>query len=166
METSWITNYAPVLVMVLSFVLVFIGLKKMNIYENDWALAIFSFVISLVVISSKTVTNFIYNTIPFLTVLAVISFIIILALIFTAKDIETFKKPLAWIGFALAILVVLGAVFHNFPTMNSILPSSSNEGLSNGLIDLKELVYGTSFRENIVFIVSIVLVGFILLKKK
>lgn len=164
-DLTFINHYAQVWVALIAFILVFAGLKKLKIYDNNWALAVLSLIIACILASSEQSVNFIFNTIPFLTVLMTISFVILIVLVFVAKDLETFKKPLAIIGFVLCILIVLCMAFNSFPTLNHMLPSSSNAGLTHEAKNFKSWIYSSDFKDGFVFVICIGFVAFLLLKK-
>jgi hypothetical protein len=146
-------------------VLVFGALTLIKLPGTPFVLALTSLLISFIFVSSTAATNFIIGIIPILTVLMVAGFVIMVCLVLVTKDLAAFTKPIAWIIFILGILFILGSAFNSFPTLNHMLPGTSDSGLSAGMEELKDFIYDSSFRDNIIFIVSIVVVGFFLLKK-
>ena len=165
LDLSFITDTKQIWVALIAFILAFVGLTKLKFYENKTVLAILSLVIAIIFASSTKVVNYTFNVIPFLTVLMTVSFIITLVLVFVAKDLETFKKPLAIIGFVLAILIVLNMAFTSFPAMGHMLPSTSDSGLSHSALDFKHWIYSTDFKEGFLFVLCVSIVGFFLVKK-
>ena len=164
-DLTFLNHYAPIWILVILTVLFYGGLTLLKIPGTKWVLAITALLISFIFVSSTRATNFIIDLIPIFTVLMLIGFMIILMLVFITKDLSTFTKPLAWIGFILAILFVLASAFNSFPTFNHMLPNTSDSGLNPGLQELKDFVYSQNFKDSAVFIVSIVLVFFFLMKK-
>jgi predicted transglutaminase-like protease len=164
-DLTFLSHYAPVWLLVIMTVLIFGALTLLKIPGHPFVMVITSLLISFLFVSSTSATNFLINIIPILTVLMVIGFVLVLSLVLLTKDIATFTKPLAWIIFILGILFVLGSAFNSFPTLNHILPNTSDSGLSEGVEQLKDFIYSPNFRDGIIFVVSIVLVGFFLLKK-
>jgi hypothetical protein len=75
-------------------------------------------------------------------------------LVLVTKDLATFTKPLAWIGFILAIVLVLAMAFNSFPTLENMLPSGSDSHLDTGMQELKDFLYSSNFKDSIVFILS------------
>jgi hypothetical protein len=165
MDLSSFGHYSPVFILVILVVLIYGGLKLLKIPGNDFVLVLTSILISFVFVSSNNAVNYMANLIPVLTVLMLVGFIIVLTLVFVAKDLEPFKKILAWTGFILAILFCLGLAFGSFHTLNHLLPDSSDSGLSPALNDLKDFIYDDEFKDGFVFVVCIALVSFLLLKK-
>jgi len=155
-ETSFIVDYAPLLVALVVFIIAYAALKTLKVPANDWTLAILSLLVAFMLISSKKLVNYVFNLIPILTVLTTISFFVLLVLAFVAKDIGTFKKPLATIGFILAILLCLIVTLNNFPTIQ----------FGSRVIELTSTIYSKSFWENVIFVIAIGFVGFILVKGK
>jgi len=155
-ETSFIVNYAPLLVALVVFIIAYAALKTLKVPANDWTLAILSLLVAFMLISSKKLVNYVFNLIPILTVLTTISFFVLLVLAFVAKDIGPFKKPLATIGFILAILLCLIVTLNHFPTIQ----------FGSRVIELTSTIYSKSFWENVIFVIAIGFVGFILVKGK
>jgi hypothetical protein len=162
---TFLQNYAPILILLVSFILIYAALKKLNVPGNDITLAVLSLLISLIFVASKSAVNYVFSLIPFLTVILVITMVILVLLVFTAKEIDVFKKPLAIIGFALAIILALGFAFNQFSTLTHMLPGSTNSGLDYSLSKFKNWMYSSIVVDTVVFIGSIVLVWFFLMKK-
>jgi histone acetyltransferase (RNA polymerase elongator complex component) len=66
----------------------------------------------------------------------------------------------------MAILIILCLAFQQFPVMNHMLPHASNSGLNYDLANFKDFIYSPNFRDNLVFVLSVVIVGFFLLRVK
>jgi hypothetical protein len=163
---SFISDYNFIWLFVILVVLIYASLKTIKLPGNDWVLAITSFLLSAILISSKAITNFLVASIPVLTMLLALSFFTLIMLVLIAKDIDPFKKYLAWIGFSLAILIILCLAFNQFPTLNHMLPESSDHGLDKNLREFKDFIYSYDFKASFIFILSIIVVGFFLVKKK
>jgi len=163
---SFIADYSYIWLFVILVVLIYAALKTIKLPGNDMALAAVSVLVSALLIASDSVTTYLIGVIPFLTLIAglIFLFLIMLALLVT-KDWNPFKKPMAWIGFALAILICLTIAFNQFPVLNHMLPNSSDSGLNENLSEFKEFLYSSTFKESAIFIVSAGLICFFLLKK-
>lgn len=166
MSLSFINEYAPLLVLLISFIVIYAALIMLKVPGSKVILAILSLLVSVVLATSESSVNFIFNVIPFLTVIVTVMFIILIILVFVAKDIGTFKKPLAWIGFILAILIIICVAFNSFPTLNHMLPGSSITTQDSNLSGFKNMIYSTDFIEGFIFVVAVLIVGFILVKAK
>jgi hypothetical protein len=162
---TFLQNYAPLLILLVSFILIYAALKKLSIPGNDATLAVLSLLISLIFVASKSAVNYIFSLIPFLSVILVISMIILILLVLTAKQIDDFKKPLAIIGFALAIILALGFAFNQFSTLSHMLPGTTNSGLDTSLSKFKHWMYSDIVVETAVFAVCIVVVWIFMMKK-
>jgi hypothetical protein len=166
MSLTFLNHYAPVWLLVALVVIIYAGLKAMKVIPNEWATVLTSVVLSFMLVSSDSIVNYMIKVIPALTLILAISFFAVIMLAFVAKDIEMFKKPLAIIGFALGLFVILSTVFGSFPVANHMLPNTSNSGLDSGMIQLKDYIYSTNFKEGLIFVGSLFLVCFFIIKKK
>lgn len=164
-DLTFLNHYAPVWLLIIMTVLFYGALTLLKIPGHPFALFIVGLLISFMFISSTSATNFLIGIIPILTVLMILGFILMICLILITKDIATFTKPLAWTIFILGILFILGSAFNSFPTLSHLLPNTSSSELNNGMHELKDFIYSQNFKDSIIFIVSIVVVGFFLLKK-
>jgi hypothetical protein len=162
---TFLNSYSPILVLLVSFILIYAALTKLKIPGSEVTLAILSALLSLIFISSDSAVKYVFSLIPFLTVIMTIAIFVMIMLVFVAKDIETFKKPLARIGFTLAILLVLGFAFNQFPTLHNMLPKSPSTGLDPNLNALKGWIYSPDIIDSVLLIGSVLLVGFFLTKK-
>ena len=164
MNLTFINYYAPILIFIVSTVLIWAGLAKLKIIPNNIVNLILSVILSIILITSQDSVNFLFGVLPYLTLILTVSFVMLLILVFIAKDIGIFKTPLAWIGFALAIVIILSMMFGTFPTMNHMLPNSSDSGLNSSMHEFKDFIYSQNFKDNFIFVLSLVVVGFLLFK--
>ncbi len=166
MSLSFLNYYAPIFLLVALVFIIYAAIKLTKIPGNDSMIVLASIVISLMLVSSEKITNYLVNLLPLLTLIAIVTFFSLVALIFIAKDLEFFKKPLAWMSFILAILFILCLAFSSFHSLNHILPNSSDSGLSEGMVELKDFIYSQDFKDSAVLVGSIIFVCFFILKKK
>lgn len=166
MSLTFLNHYAPIWLLVALIVIIYAGLKAMKVIPNEWATVLTSVVLSFMLVSSDQIVKYMIKVIPALTLILAVSFFAVIMLAFIAKDIEMFKKPLAIIGFILGLFIILSTIFGSFPTASHMLPNTSDSGLSNGMIQLKDYIYSTKFKEGLIFVGSIFLVCFFILKKK
>ena len=162
---EFLQNYSVLWLGLALFILIYAAIIKIKLPGNKFVLAVLSLLLSIMLISSNDLASYMLAVIPLLTMILAIGFFIILVLAFVAKDFSTFAKPLSYIGFILAILIVLSVAFGQFPTMNHLLPNTSNSELPTGLVEFKNYIYSPDFRDGLLFIISAVLVGFFLVKK-
>lgn len=162
-DLTFLHNYAPIWLLVAIVAVIFAILTLLKLSENKPVILIVSLVLGFLLISSKTISNFLIDTIPTLTLIAFIGFFILLSIAFFGKT-EELLKPLTYLGIILAILGVLFFAFDNFHVLNHLLPDSSNAGLSAGAEEFKEFIYSQDFKEAAALVVSMGLVSFLLLK--
>ncbi|MEK6885742.1 MAG: hypothetical protein AABX17_02140 [Nanoarchaeota archaeon] len=161
---NFLGEYTPIWLMIALIILIYAGLKKIKLPGNNFVLALLSFMLTFLVVSSTGLTEYMAGAIALMSVVLILSFSVLLVLVFVAKDVQ-FTKPLAIIGFVICMLVIILGAFHQFPLLNHVLPSTSNAGLGSGLSELKDYIYSDTIKNSIMFIVSVVVVGFLLLKK-
>lgn len=163
-EFTWIKDIAPILVAVIVFIIVYASLTKLKVPGSNTVLAILSAMVALVLVASKRNTEYIATIIPWFTVITIIMFFIVLALALVAKDLDTFKKPLAWLGFIAAIFIVFCAAADVFPTFYHLLPNTSDTYLNSSLRGFKDWVYSNRIVNSLILIASIAIVGFFAIK--
>lgn len=164
-DLTFTEYFAPLLLVLVCFIIIFISLKKLSIPGNDFTLAILSFLVSLILVSSTPITTYINQLIPILLMLAIVSFMLMILLVFLTKDLEPFKKPMAWVGVILFVVIALAIAFNDFPVLNDFLPDSGTSHIDSNMEEFKDFIYSRSFRDSLVFVISIVVVGFFMLKK-
>jgi len=165
---NFLADYNSLWMFVIVFAIVYFGLLKLGLQGSKIVLAIISLLISFVVISSVSTTNYLVGILPFIILLMVLGFLIVLVLMFVTKDaaaIEKLKGPLGVALFIIAIIICITLAFNYFSHLNNILPNSSNSGLSSGLVQFKDLIYSDNFIEFFLFIVVSGTVFFFLVKK-
>lgn len=163
---TFLGDYAFIWLFVIVVVLVYAGLKKMGLPGSEWVLAITAFLIGFIVLSSTSTTDYLVNILPYLTIILVLTVLITLVLAFVTEGeiLKDFKKYMAWAGFVIAILVIIFLAFSHFPTLSHMTPDSSNIGLSDNEENFKDFIYSSNFKESLIFVLSIVVVGFAILK--
>ena len=165
MNILFANNYwAPLLVLIASFILIYIALKKLNTGASDIVLVILSVIFSIMLVSSTNSVKYIFNLLPYLTILMIISFSIILMLFFAAGK-DMFNKYLAWMGFIIAIIIVFCLAFTYFPTLSHMLPDSSNSELGSNALEFKDWIYSNQVKDTLILVICVGLVGFFLTKK-
>jgi hypothetical protein len=127
-------------------------------------LAILSALITLAVVASTSMVEYIFLMIPWFTVIAVVIFLTLLIMVFATGSVETFGKTLAWIGFIAVILIVFCAACDVFPTFYHLLPNTSDAYLSGTLVDLKDWLYSNRILNSIFLIGAMFIVGLIATK--
>jgi ethanolamine transporter EutH len=161
---NFLTDYSPLLILLVSFILIYAALTKLKVPGNNPTLAFLSLLLSLIFVASAPAVKYAFNLIPYLAVILVISMVVMIMLGLTGK-IEDYMKKVAMIGFILAIVIIIGLAFNQFTVLNHMLPNTSDSGLDSSLADFKGWLYSSQVIETIVFVGCIALVWFYLLKK-
>jgi len=166
-DLSYTQYIGPLLILIVSFILVYAGLKKSSIPGSDMVLAILSLVISLLLVSSISSVKYLISLIPLLTLIVVISMLIfVMVALFVSKDFNPFNKSLAWISFGVAIIIIVFLAFNQFSTLNHMLPYSSDYGLDSNMREFKDFLYDSHWlKDTVIFLVAVGLVFFFLVKK-
>lgn len=160
-------HFAPLFVFVIAWILIYAAVKTLKVPGDNRVHTILSLLVSIILVSSRNVVEYIYEVTPFLTLIMFISFIILIVLAFLAIKMDDFKKPLAWAALVIAIIVIIFFAFSHFTTLHSMLPESSDRGLDPNLREFKDFLYeDNTLRDNFVFIVCALAVGFFLFKVK
>ena len=162
MDLSEIGYYAPMLIFLIAGILTFVVLKKLSI--GNTAVNLFlSLFVALIFTTSTRGSNYLTKVIPALTTLMIVGFFILVVLAFFSKDI--FLKPLTWIGFIMALIIVVVIAFQAFPSFYHMLPGTSNAYLDSAAVNTKEFLWDRNTVDSIIFIVITALVGLFIIKK-
>ena len=161
---SFLGTYTPIWLMIALVILIYAGLKKIKLPGNDFVLALLSFMLTFLVVSSVGLTEYMAEVISLMSVVLILSFAVLLVLVFVSKDLD-FTKGLAIAGFVICMVVIVLGAFNQFPVLNHVLPATSNAGLSSGLSELKNYIYSDTIWNSLMFIISVVGVSILLLKK-
>lgn len=164
-EFEWIQTIAPILIFVIAWIFLFGAMKKLGIIGSPFVLSIISLFISLLLISVTASVEFTMNLIVYSATIFVVGFFLILSIAFVAKDLGSFKKPLAWTFFGLISLIALLLAFNHFPAFFHMIPGTSNSYLTSSAREIKSALYSEGFVHNFIFAACALIIGFILVKK-
>jgi len=166
MSLTFLNHYAPIWIFIVLAVVFYAGLKATKITNKELVLVLTGIVLSFLVVASKTATNFLLDIAPYILIIALAAFFILIAVFLMGdKDLGTFKRIMAWAGFIIAIAIIIFAAFDNFQALSHMTPDSSDSGLSDGMEEFKDWIYSTKFKEGALFLVAIVIVCALLFKK-
>ncbi len=154
----------PIWIMIALVILIYAGLKKIKLPGNDFVLALLSFLLSFMVVSSIGLTKYVASVVSLMTVILILSFIVLMVLVFVTKEGD-FAKPLGVVGLILCFLIIILTAFSQFPALNHALPGTSNSGLSSGLAEFKDYIYSGMGKDGLIFIIAVAICSFFLLKK-
>ena len=163
---SFISDFSALWIFLIAIILVYAGLIKLKIPGSNWIIAVLSLLISMIFLTNNQARHFATDIVPPFTVLILISVFLLAALIFAAKKIELFQNPITWIIFVLGLLVLIFTAFHAFPTMYHLLPDTSDSHLNHQMIEIKDYIYSSEFKEGFWFVLGTVAVLLILVLAK
>ena len=163
MDTSFIHTTAPIWVFLISFIIIFWALVKVGIPGGKWISSVLSLILSLIFISNKQVTEFSFHLVPWFASLAIIFFLFLTVLAFVKGE---FNKGLAIAGLVIGIVIVIFIALSSFPTLYHMLPGTSDSHLNSQLVDIKDYIYDTQFKQNFLFVIASIVVGILLVKGK
>jgi len=164
MDLTFMNQYSPVFVLVITWILSFAALKILKVPSPDWATVVISALFAVMFASSAKASAFIIKIIPYFAIILVVTLLVFLVVALTG-NVGMFQKPMAWIGFIVALAIVIFFLFSQFHSLSHMLPGTSDSGLTNEMEDFKDWLYSDNVKDSLVFLVSIGLVGFFLLKK-
>jgi len=129
-DLSFITYFAPIWVFLAVFGITYGLLFKTKILgENKWPLLFVSFVIATIFISAASIEQYVSTVIPWMVILILALFFILLLTSFVGEDTKFMNKG---IGIALVILVMVIFVISGVKVFYSVLspyfPGSSVYG--------------------------------------
>jgi len=155
---SLIGDFSALWIFLIAMILVYVGLIKLKIPGSNWIIAILSLLVAMIFLTNAQARHFATDIIPSLTMILITSIFLFVCLIFAATKIEIFQKPIAWIIFIVAVLVIIFTAFHSIPTLSHMLPDSSDSHLNNQMIEVKDYIYSHDFKENFWFVLGTICV--------
>jgi len=163
---SLIGDFNALWIFLIAMILVYAGLIKLKIPGSNWIIAVLSLLIAMIFLTNDQARHFATDIIPSFAAILIVSVLLLLTLIFAATKIEIFQKPIAWIIFAAVLLVIIFTIFHSFPTAYHMLPDTSDSHLNGQMIEVKDYIYSSEFRENFWFVLGTISVFLILVLVK
>ena len=164
MEFEWIQDITPLLVFVISWILIYVALKKLKVPANDWVLSILGIITSLIILTSEKSIDFLSYTFVMIPTILIVSFFLMLLLAFTAKDIEIFLKPIAWIIVIIAAIILIYFAFEFYPEIYNMMPGTSNSHLTSPARQFKDFIYSEEFVHNFLILAAIIIFSFVLIR--
>ena len=147
-------------------ILVYAGLIKLKIPGSNWIIGVLSLLVSMIFLTNSQARHFATDIIPSFAAILIVSVLLLLILVFAATKIEVFQKPIAWIIFGIALLVIIFTIFHSFPTAYHMLPDTSDSHLNHQMVELKDYIYSHEFKENFWFVLGTIGVFLVLVLVK
>lgn len=164
MDLTFTEYYAPILIFIIAAIVVWAALKKLKVIESTWVNAVIAIIVAIIITSSKSSVAYLFHILPYFVVILVATFVLLIVLVFVAKDLEMFKKPIAWIAFILGLILIITMAFGHFPTALHMFPGTTDATLSPEMQDVKSVIDNENFKNSIIFIIVILIVGFFLMK--
>jgi FlaA1/EpsC-like NDP-sugar epimerase len=163
---SLIGDFNALWIFLIAMILVYAGLIKLKIPGSNWIIAVLSLLIAMIFLTNDQARHFATDIIPSFAAILIVSVLLLLTLIFAATKIEIFQKPIAWIIFIAVLLVIIFTIFHSFPTAYHMLPDTSDSHLNGQMVEVKDYIYSSEFRENFWFVLGTISVFLILVLVK
>jgi lysylphosphatidylglycerol synthetase-like protein (DUF2156 family) len=163
---SFINDMNALWIFLVAMILVYAGLIKLKIPGSKWIMAVLSLLISMIFLTNSQARHLATDIVPYFAVILIASVLLLLTLIFVAVKIETFQKPIAIAVLVVAILVIIFTAFHAIPTLYHMLPDASDSHLNHQMIEIKDEIYSSEFKENFWFVVGTIAVFLVLVLVK
>ncbi len=168
LDISGLTYFMPVYGFLLVFIIMYALFAKTNIFGGvkfiDFLVA---FVIATIFVTATSVRQYVETVVPWIALLIVALFFILLIIGFSQKDITSMMKPgLAWAFIIIVVLVFLIAGIKVFGSvLEPYLPGSSSEGGNNVLVTLTQFLYSQRFLGSFLLLLIAGLAAWIITKK-
>lgn len=164
MSIGWIEPISPVLIALITFIIVYYTLKKTGFEGTDFVFALLSAILALILISFDNMVSFLYRITPLFALMCVVLFLCLTLLAFTLGDVKSFAKPLAITALVIVIILLIFTAVDIFPSLHHSLPGTSDSSLSSSLKEFKGFLYNRPATDDVLLVISILFVGFILIK--
>jgi hypothetical protein len=162
-DLSSISYFLPLISFLIVFIVIFAVLQKTKIFENIWIQLFISFLVSTVFISFVGARDYVANIIPWVVILVVCLFFILVFTGFIGKSMENWNKG---IGIAFIILLLVGflvsALFVFSSSFSPYLPGGT-EAKGSSFISW---LYSSRVAGAILLLVISALVSWVLVKAK
>lgn len=168
LDVSGLSYFMPVFSFLLVTVLVYALLLKTKILgESKFISLLVAFILAVIFISFSSVRRYVVNVTPWVVVLFIAIFFIVLIVGFSQNKIETFMKPgFAWVFIILLILIFLIAALKVFSgVLGPYLPGGSEVGADPFLLRLKHFFGSSKFLGALAVLVVAALTTWVLTKK-
>lgn len=118
-DVSSITYFAPIAAFLLVFIVIFAVLYKLELVgENRWVQLFVSFLIASIFVSAAGTKDYVLTVVPWIAVLIITLFFILLLLGFVGKEASFMNKG---VGIATVIILALVFLVSAFVVFNDVL---------------------------------------------
>lgn len=108
MDFNWLSYYMPIFGFVFVFVVMYAILLKTKILgDNAFTNAFVSFIFAIIFVTFAPGIDFVSTVIPWVVILIIALFFVLVIVGFSQKDVDKFMKP----GFAWAFILILAVIF-------------------------------------------------------
>lgn len=168
-DVSWLNYYMPIFGFLFVFVVVLAVLMKTKILgDNDFVNLIVSFIFAIVFITFSPGVDFVTTVIPWVVILIISLFFVLMLVGFSQEDVKKMMKPwLAWVFIGLLVVIFLVSAMIVFgSTFDGWLPGQADNPDANPfLISVKNFLYGESFLGALLLLVVAVVASWVITKK-
>ena len=165
-DISGLYFFMPVFSFLFVFIIVFALLKSSKLLGDvPFANFFISFIMAIIFISFSSLEFYVRNIIPWVAVLIVIIFLVLLVVGFATKDFWIFLgNKLAWVSIGLLVLIFLIAAIKVFnPIIHPDLGITSGEGIS--LFDQLREAADSTVVGSLLLIIIAAIVAWVITKK-
>ncbi|MEK6893816.1 MAG: hypothetical protein AABX07_06475 [Nanoarchaeota archaeon] len=162
-DLSGISYFLPLLSFLVVMIIVFAVLQKIKIFENIWLQLFISFLLATIFVTFAGAREYVANIVPWVVVLVVCLFFILLFIGFIGKSMEGWNKG---IGIAFVIIVLLGFLISALFVFSSAIGPYLPGGSSAGKNVLTSWAYSSRVAGGFLLLVISAIVSWVLVKAK
>jgi hypothetical protein len=162
-DLSGISYFLPLLSFLVVMIVVFAVLQKIKIFENIWLQLFISFLLATIFVTFVGARDYVTNVVPWVVVLIVCLFFIMLFTGFIGKSIEGWNKGL---GIAFVIIVLLGFLISAFFVFSASIAPYLPGGSAANSNSITNWAYSSRVAGAFLLLVVSALVSWVLVKAK
>jgi len=168
-DVSAFQNILPILTFLLVFVVTFVVLAYVKIFEGPWIHAFISFLIATIFVSVADARQYVENVVPWFGVLIVSLFLVLLMAGLVGKKFAESFSPVAGTIFVVVLFIVflIAGIIVFSSQLSMYLPSSSTYGTGNQTItSFTDWLFSARVGGAILLLIVSALVSWVLVKGK
>ena len=168
LDYSWIGYFMPIFVFLFVFVVMYAILVKSKILGDGAFINSFvSFIFAIIFVSFSPSIDYVSTITPWVAILIICLFFVLLVVGFSQKDMDGFMKPgLAWVFIVLLVIIFLASAIVVFnPVLKPYLPGQPDTGGDNFLLSVKHFVYSEKVFGALLLVIIAAVTSWILTKK-
>jgi len=163
-DFSWLGYYMPIFGFFFVFVVMYAILIKTKILgDNAFTNAFVSFIFAIIFVTFSPGVDFVGTVLPWVSILIIALFFILLIVGFSQKSIDEFMKPgLAWVFIViLALIFLISAIVVFNPVIGPYLPGQPEAEASKFF----GFIYGEKFLGALLLLVVAALASWVIARK-